>query len=336
MKTYSAKYWNKAENDNTVICELCPHRCKIVDGKEGICGARKNVDGELFTKTYGEVVSIAIDPIEKKPLYHFFPGELILSTGPRGCNLRCGFCQNWSISQMDGYTYHISPEKLVETALRENSIGLAFTYTEPTIAFEFIMDCALLARKKGLVNVLVTNGFINEQPLVELLQVIDALNIDLKSMSQEFYKKYCGGDLEPVSKTIEISNDAGALVEVTNLIIPGYNDSRELFSRLTDFIYSLNPLIPLHFSAYYPCHKFTAPPTPVSTIKVAVDIASEKLEYVYAGNIRANWGCDTKCPKCANILVSRNGFRSAIEGITRDGLCTKCGRKVDIIGPWNR
>ncbi len=334
MELHPAKYWNTTDDGERVQCKLCPQNCKIGDGKRGICGVRINKGGVLLSEAYAEVISLTMDPIEKKPLYHFFPGEAILSTGPRGCNLRCDFCQNWTISQMDGPTSTVTPKQLVSLALRENSIGIAYTYTEPTIAFEYVMDCSQLAREKGLFNVMVTNGFINPEPLEDLLEVVSAFNIDLKAMDDEFYQKICSGRLQPVMDTIAAIAKSKALVEVTNLIIPGYNDSAEKIVELVDFIASLDPSIPLHFSGYYPAHRFQAPPTEVKHLRAAYEIAIEKLSYVYVGNRRTDWGNDTHCPNCGNLLVSRSGFNGHIEGIADSGRCNNCGRPTDVIGRW--
>ncbi len=330
-----AEFW-RSEDNNRVRCLLCPHECSIAEGKAGICRVRVNESGKLKTSAYGNVVSLSIDPIEKKPLYHFYPGSSILSTGPRGCNLSCQFCQNWNISQLDGPTSHVSPEKLVEYAVRERSIGIAFTYTEPIIAFEYIIDAGRIAHERGLVNVLVTNGYINPEPLSKLLSVIDAANIDLKSMDDDFYKKVCGATLSPVLETIRAVAKSDTHLEVTNLLIPGFNDSDILIDKLVDFIASVDRMIPLHFSAYYPAYRFTAPPTPVETLDRAFDIAKGKLVYVYGGNRRTAWGNDTRCPECGNVLVERDGYSTRVRGISADGLCEKCGRKVDIEGAWNR
>ncbi len=335
MNLHPAKFWSREDSGKGVICELCPHQCRIPEGKSGICRARVNHGGELFTKTYEQVVSLSLDPVEKKPLYHFFPGDNILSTGPRGCNFSCQFCQNWSISQTDGPTSRLSCDALVGAAISEKSIGVAYTYTEPTIAFEYVIDCGERIKEAGLRNVLVTNGFINPGPLVELLGVIDAFNIDLKALDDDFYRKYCGGQLEPVLDSIKKVAKSPSHLEITNLLIPGYNDSEENISALVDFVASLDRSIPVHFSGYYPCYKFTAPPTPVEILIKAFEIASEKLDYVYVGNRRTSWGNNTLCPKCDNLLVRREGFGARIEGIDEGGHCDKCGRKVDIIGPWS-
>ena len=277
-----------------------------------------------------------MDPVEKKPLYHFHPGKPILSTGPRGCNLSCKHCQNWSISQADGPTNHQTPEDLIELAESKGSMGLAYTYTEPSIAFEFVLDCARKAADRGLKNVMVTNGFINPDPLADLIEVIGAFNVDLKAMDDDFYREVCGGRLQPVLDSIRDIANSPAHLEITNLIIPGYNDSEDMVREMVDFIASLSPAIPLHLSGYHPAYKLDAPPTSIETLKRAFDIASDKLHYVFAGNRRTSWGNDTLCPKCGNKLVGRGLFRSHITGITDDGRCDNCGRAVDVVGEWSR
>ena len=267
-----------------VKCLLCPHSCIIAPGKTGICRARKNIDGVLYAINYGECVSLCMDPIEKKPLYHFYPGSQILSTAPNSCNLVCPFCQNAEISQSNAPTQYISPEKLVDMAVSKNSVGIAYTYTEPFTWYEYLLDTAKLAHKQGLKNVIVTNGMINEKPLVELLPYIDAANIDLKSMDDGFYKNILHGELETVLNTIRITKKYWH-IEITNLIVPNYNDSIELLTQLVDFVASIGIDTPLHFSRYFPHYKLTIPPTPIETLHLAYRIAKEKLQYVYLGNV---------------------------------------------------
>ncbi|MCK5833464.1 AmmeMemoRadiSam system radical SAM enzyme [bacterium] len=331
---YKAKYW-ETEKEN-IRCMLCPHKCLIAEGKTGICRVRENIDGELIAKSYNEVISVSVDPIEKKPLYHFFPESDVLSIGPRGCNFSCSFCQNWHISQEDGKTLHITPEMIVSEALSESSVGIAYTYTEPIVAFEFVRDISQLARMRGLQNIMVTNGFINEEPLEELIDLIDAMNIDLKSMNDEFYRSICGGKLKPVLETIKRVAASDVHLEITNLLITGMNDSEEQIIKLVDFIASINPEIPVHFSSYHPAYKLDLAPTPNETLYRAFEIAKEKLRYIYIGNKITNYGRNTYCPECGNLLVSREGFCSQTVGITSAGKCQKCNRQVDIEGKWNR
>jgi len=280
-----ALYYEKLDNKR-VHCHLCPNNCVISDGQKGACGVRINSNGTLFTEVYGKVTSIALDPIEKKPLYHFHPGEYILSLGTRGCNLHCDFCQNWHISQdLDAPTEKITSEEVIERAKALHSFGIAYTYNEPFIWYEFVLDTAKLARANGLKNVLVTNGFVNIEPLEEMLPYIDAMNIDLKAFEEDFYLKVCKGSLKPVLDTIKIAAKA-CHVELTNLIIPTLNDSESAVKSMADWICSnLGPDIPLHLSGYYPCYKMTLPPTPIETLKKAERIAKERLKYVYIGNV---------------------------------------------------
>ena len=324
-----AAYYRKLD-DNRVECALCPHRCIIADGKTGVCRVRSNQGGMLSADSYGNAVSLAIDPVEKKPLYHFHPGKSILSTGPNGCNFRCGFCQNSGISQETVPVITIPPEELARIASGEGSIGVAYTYTEPFVWFEYIRDAGALVHERGLVNVLVTNGYVNEEPLRELLPVVDALNVDVKSMRPEFYSSVCGGKIESVLKTVEIASRS-CHVEITNLIIPGYNDTDEDFDLLIDWISGVNPAIPLHFSRYFPRYRFTAPQTPRETIFRAYGKAKEKLRYVYMGNVPWTEGSDTFCPSCGNRLIGRVGYSVDLSCI-HGGRCSRCGTEVEAVG----
>ncbi|MFQ5645351.1 MAG: AmmeMemoRadiSam system radical SAM enzyme [bacterium] len=277
-------YFEKLENQR-VRCTLCPHECVIAQGKAGICRGRVNRQGRLYAENYGQVSSLALDPVEKKPLYHFFPGSSILSIGVSGCNLRCQFCQNWQLSQTPNPSRYISPEKLAALAGEHNSIGVAFTYSEPLIWYEYIRDCAPLLRRAGLKTVLVSNGFLNEEPFKKILPHIDAFNIDLKSIEGDFYKGWCGGRLEPVLENIRSVDRSDCHLELTNLIIPGLNDSDEQICALVDWVAGLNPDIPVHFSRYHPDYQCTQPPTPAATMRRALSIAQGKLKYVYLGNM---------------------------------------------------
>ncbi len=279
-----ALYYEKMDGKR-VHCHLCPYECHIPPGGKGACTVRLNKDGVLYSLVYGKTTSIALDPIEKKPLYRYHPGEYILSLGTRGCNLHCDFCQNWHISQeVDAPTEDISSEEIIERAKELRSFGIAYTYNEPFIWYEFVLDTAKLARQNGLKNVLVTNGFVNIEPLEGVLPYIDAMNIDLKAFDEDFYVKVCKGRLKPVLDVIKISAKS-CHVELTNLIIPTLNDSESQIRKMVDWIYSnLGTEVPLHISRYFPCYKMTLPPTPIETLKRAERIAKEKLKYVYVGN----------------------------------------------------
>jgi pyruvate formate lyase activating enzyme len=272
-----------------VQCEICPHHCKIEEGHVGLCKGRTNLDGKIISENYGKLTRFALDPIEKKPLYHFYPGSKILSIGSYGCNLNCPFCQNCDISMVGGgeiETQEITCEELVEKALEvknRGNIGIAYTYNEPLIGYEFVRDCATLAKQKGLKNVVVSNGYICEEPLKELLPVIDAFNIDLKGFTEEFYHKL-RGDLETVKRTIELTADQ-CHVEVTTLIIPGENDSEEEMEALSSWIASINPEIPLHISRFFPRWKMQdKEATPVKQVYRLAQIARKHLRNVHEGN----------------------------------------------------
>lgn len=316
--------------DGKIECLLCPVACKLKDGQTGICFGRTARGGKLWADNYGQVVSVAIDPIEKKPLFHFYPGSQILSVGPNGCNLRCDNCQNWQISQEHQHTRYISPEELAESALQAGSIGIAYTYSEPLIWWEYIYDTAQVSRERGLKTVLVSNGYINEQPWRELVGLVDAMNIDIKSMRPEFYRKVCKSSLPEVLRTAEIAAQNGVALELTNLVIPGLNDSDEDFTLLIDWIAGIDRHIPLHFSRYFPQHKMDRPMTPTATLRHALEMAREKLDYVYLGNIDLEGSGDSHCPGCGAVLVERSGYRTRVRGIT-DKRCTKCGREVDLV-----
>jgi pyruvate formate lyase activating enzyme len=322
-----AKYY-KSLNDNRIQCMLCPHSCILGEGGTGICRARRNENGELVSRNYGRISSLSLDPIEKKPLYHYYPGAYILSAGTIGCNLKCRFCQNYHIAQEDSHTEEIAPEELVEAALsRPDNLGLAFTYNEPSIWFEFVLDTAVLARGKGLKNVLVTNGFINREPLLELLPYIDAMNIDVKGFTEKYYREICGGDLKSVRETVELAYNK-CHVEITTLLVTGLNDSPEESGQIAAWLSSLDRSIPLHLSRYFPSYKLESEPTPVNRIIACRDEALKYLDYVYAGNL---WGYDgsTRCPNCGRVVISRDDEIS-MEGI-KDGRCIYCGREINVI-----
>ncbi len=325
-----AAYYKKLDHDNMVHCLLCPAECRLRDGKKGICSSRFNDKGILRTNNFGELVSLSYDPIEKKPLYHFYPGSVIFSTGANGCNFNCQNCQNWEISQTEVPTRYVSPDDLVKIAGARNSIGIAYTYTEPLIWFEYILQSGRLIRDAGLKNVLVTNGYINAEPLNELLPLIDAANIDLKGMKPEFYKKVCKGKLEPVLENITRFHSAGVHIEITNLVIPGLNDTDADFQKLIDFIAGIDSSIPLHFSAYYPTYKMTNPPTSPASLLRAYEMASAKLDYVYLGNVNLPGKSDTICPKCKTAVIKRRGYLIDM-AMMANGCCPHCGNQIGII-----
>lgn len=287
MNEIKAQFFEK-KKDKAVTCHLCPHNCYIKEGNTGICMVRSNSDGELYAKSYGQISSLALDPIKKKPLYHFYPGTKILSVGSFGCNFSCSFCQNYNISMNTPEVARISPENLVYEAFNLKSsgnIGLAYTYNEPFISFEYVLDCSKLNKEKGLNNVLITNGYVQEKPLMEMLPYIDAMNIDLKSFSPEFYKKMCGGGIDSVKNTIEIAAK-NCHVEITCLIIPGLNDSSDEMEAMSMWISNLSNEIPLHLSRFFPSYKLLdKDPTPRTTLETLAKIAKQYLNHVYLGNV---------------------------------------------------
>jgi pyruvate formate lyase activating enzyme len=322
-----AAHW-RPEGD-AVRCELCPHHCRIADGKRGICRVRENRGGTLFALTYGRVAAVHMDPIEKKPLFHFHPGTEILSVGSIGCNFRCGFCQNWQLVLGQAALSPVGIPELLRAAGESGSVGIAYTYNEPMIWFEFVRDCAREFRKAGMANVLVTNGYVSPEPLSELLPLVDAMNIDLKSMDPDFYRKICGGTLAPVLETIRTASRS-VHVEVTALLVTGENDSDDAIRKVVDFVAETDPEIPLHFSRYFPAHRFTAPPTPPARLEAAYRIGREKLSYVYVGNYHLAGSEDTLCPRCGATVVRRLGYRTSPVGLAGNR-CASCSATLRFV-----
>ncbi len=326
MKT--AQFWIPERNKN-VTCLLCPNKCLIKNNQYGQCKIRINKNGTLYCDGYAKTVSCAIDPIEKKPLYHFYPSKNILSVGVNGCNLNCKFCQNWQVSQSKKTTRYISPEDLLKLAKENDSFGIAYTYTEPLIWFEYLMDTCRLSRENSVKSVLVTNGYISKEPARELLKFVDAVNIDLKSINPNFYKDVCSGQLQPVLDFIELASKT-THTEITNLLIPSLNDSDKDIRALAKTLADINPAIPIHFSAYFPNYKMDIPPTTINTMQQAYNIASEYLSYVYLGNVNCELGKNTYCPKCNNLLVNRVGYGAKIVGL-KNKQCENCGLEIPIV-----
>ncbi len=330
---YPAKYYEVIYRDQ-IKCNLCPHHCTIGNGKAGICRVRKNENGGLYLSTYGQVSSAGFDPIEKKPLYHFYPGSMIFSVGGFGCNLRCKFCQNYEISQavparLD-FRKKYSPGDLVEAALeKKGNTGIAFTYNEPTVWFEFMMDIAELSKRKGLKNAIVTNGFINPKPLDELLEVMDAFNVDLKAFTEDFYRTQTMSKLTPVKESLKQIRRSGRHLEVTNLVIPGLNDDRKTFQEMVKWISGeLGKETVLHLSRYFPTYKSSAPPTSPNDLNELFEIAGEQLDYVYLGNVLTTNGQNTYCPYCGHKAIDRSRYDTWISGLDKEGNCEKCGYEI--------
>jgi len=326
MTEFSVKY------ENYIECQLCPHFCKLKSGKTGICGVRKNTGEKIELTTYGIISGIASDPMEKKPLYHYYPGHKILSLGSYGCNMSCDFCQNFHISQNIHTTdsLRITPKILVNKAMHtENNIGIAFTYNEPVIWFEYVRDVSEIAKRSGLSTVLVSNGYINRKPLTEMTGFIDAFNIDLKSFNNNFYKKLTGTGIEPVKSSLKQIVKSGKHLEITTLVITNENDSEQEMENQVEWIAGeLGKDVPLHLSKYFPMYKRENPSTAEATLMRLYEIASEKLDYVYIGNILSENGQDTICPKCGATATQRSGYSITQMNIDNYGRCNKCGNLI--------
>jgi pyruvate formate lyase activating enzyme len=321
----------------TVQCELCPKQCLVDSGQSGECRVRINVEGGLKTVVYGYPCSMHVDPVEKKPLFHFLPGTGILSLATVGCNLHCRNCQNWEISQAnpeDSEAFAFPPERLVAAAQMYRCPSIAYTYTDPVIYYEYTYDTAVRAGKAGLRNVLVTAGYINREPWEKLLEHVDAANIDLKAMTDKFYREVCSGTLKPVQDSLVAAKAKGVMVEVTNLIIPTLNDSDDDIGKLCRWVKAnLGADTPLHFSRFFPHYKMrNLPPTSAKTLDTARRIAmDEGLFYVYIGNIRSREGQNTYCPGCGGLLIERSGYR-ILQNRLGGGSCPVCGRVI--YGVW--
>lgn len=332
---HEARYWHV--NSDIIICELCPVGCNLAPGKTGRCRNRKNLNGKLVSLGYAMPCAVHVDPIEKKPLYHILPGARTFSVAIAGCNLRCKNCQNHTISQaspLQTDNTYLPPEKVIEEARRTNCSVVAYTYTEPTVWIEYMLDVAYLAHKNGLKNVLITCGYINLEPFEDLAKLLDAANIDLKSFDDSVYSDLNAGKLEPVLSTIKMAVKNGIWLEITNLIIPQWNDKPDMIMNMCRWINrNLGTDIPLHFSRFYPMHKLAhLYPTPHQTLKQAREIAlKEKLRYVYIGNVPGEDN-STYCPECKKLLIDRNGYIIK-QNLIKGGKCTGCG--FSIAGVWD-
>ncbi|MEZ4388186.1 MAG: AmmeMemoRadiSam system radical SAM enzyme [Candidatus Krumholzibacteriia bacterium] len=329
MKVPAAAYW-EPRPDQAVACLLCPTACTVREGRDGPCGTRGNRGGRMVPLRYAQVAAAGLDPMEKKPLYHFLPGSPILSVAAAGCNLHCQFCQNWRLSQEpQPLAESLSPQAVVDLARRHRSVGIAYTYSEPLVWFEFVRDTTRLARAAGLANVIVSNGYLNPAPLAELFPWLDAANIDLKSMDERFYRDICKGHLEPVLASLAALHRAGVHLEVTNLVIPGHNDSDEQLRRLRDHVADVSPAIPLHLSAYRPAWCFDAPATPAATLAHAAEICAERLDFVYTGNVDLPRWNDTRCPGCGTVVIARAGGQVTCD-LARPR-CPGCDRTLPLV-----
>lgn len=328
-----AKFYKK-EKDDHVSCFLCNHKCRIAPGKYGICGVRQNQKGDLKTLVYGEVIAAHVDPIEKKPLYHYLPGSLAFSVATVGCNFRCPFCQNWQISQSNkkersklaGESF--MPSDIVKAALRQGCRSISYTYTEPTIYYEFAFDTARLAKDAGLGNSFVTNGYMTSEALEEIKPYLDAANVDLKAFNENFYQKMCGAHLQPVLDSIRTMKELGIWVEITTLLIPGQNDDPGELKELAAFITGTDPDIPWHISRYHPDYKYSdSQATPIETLRKAYRIGKEEgLHYIYIGNVIGESEA-TLCPECGKVLIQRNGYHTSKDKI-KNSKCEYCGALI--------
>ena len=327
---HQARYFDKLDGQK-VQCQLCPHNCIIHNDKVGICRQRKNVSGILYSLNYGKIVSLSLDPMEKKPLYHFHPGKRIMSAGTNGCNLGCQFCQNWTISQENSPTEDITPGRLMALATQYNTKFIAYTYNEPFVWYEYVLESAKAAKKHGFKNVLVTNGYVNLDPFKELLPYISAMNIDIKSVNDDFYQRLCKARLESVFEIAKIARGK-THIEITNLVITGENDKVHEFEEMARWVAdNLGRDTPLHFSAYFPSHKLDNPATRVETLITAYRIAKRHLDFVYLGNVAtAKEGMDTDCCKCGAKLIVREGYQIKIGNLTPNGKCNHCGSENNI------
>ncbi len=336
-----ALFFEYNKKNERVLCRLCPHRCKLKNNTIGACGVRFAKDGILYSLNYRKAIALHLDPIEKKPLFHFYPSKPILSISTVGCNLFCKFCQNHTISMFDGFRKilnlpgnEVDEEELVRIALLNNSIGIAYTYTEPTVFYEYVYDVSKKMKEAGLKNVWVTNGFIEEEPQLMLEGLVDGVNNDLKSFSDKTYRKYTGGRLKPILEGIKRWKKIGAWLEITTLLIPEVNDSKEEIKDIAQFIkIELGAETPWHISRFHPHYKMlNTPPTSVSELKEAREIGlSEGLKFVYTGNVPGDEGETTFCPECKRPLIKRYGYHIEENNII-DGKCKFCGEKIE--GVW--
>ncbi len=327
-----AMMWEPLKGDR-VKCHVCAHQCTISEGKRGICRVRESQNGALYTLTYNSVSSRNVDPIEKKPLFHFHPGSNAFSLGTVGCNFRCKHCQNYMIAAADAdeaSTQEMTPEESVELARQYNCEGIAWTYNEPTIWFEYTYDSAQLAKQAGLYTVYVTNGYMSEKALSKIAPYLDAANVDVKAFNDEYYKQICNARLSPVLRTCERMEQYGIHLEITYLVIPGCNDDLNEIRQFSEWVLDIGADIPVHFSRFYPQYQMTEkPPTPIKALEEAHRIAKDcGIQYVYLGNVYGHRYENTYCPKCKTLLIERHGY-NVIKNLTRNS-CPKCGWSINL------
>jgi len=327
-------YLYKSLKDLKVRCDLCNHRCIVAEGDTGKCSVRKNISGKLYSLVYEKFIAQNVDPIEKKPLFNFLPGSRTYSIATIGCNFNCFFCQNYQISQVSKSDENIpgkfeTPQNIVKKAIESNCESISYTYTEPTIFFESAYDISVISKKNKLKNIFVTNGYMSREALDMISPYLDAANVDLKSFSDEFYKKNIGGRLDPVLNNIKYMKELGIWVEVTTLLIPGLNDSKKELEQIAEFLRDTGKEIPWHISAYFPQYKSKIPQTSINKIIEAVEIGKNAgLSYVYGGNVSYPGLENTFCPECGNEIITRNGFNIARTDIN-ENKCRKCDFRID-------
>ena len=336
--TYEEARWYEQLENGAVRCNLCPNRCTIGEGQVGICRVRKNIGGKLYSLSYGNLVSIHVDPIEKKPLYHFLPGSGVYSFATAGCNLDCKYCQNWDIAHRDYDdldSVSMTPEEVVTEAIKAESEVIAFTYNEPTVQYEYMFDVAKLAQEKGLRTVAISSGFINQKPLKELLPYMDAYKVDLKSFNEETYQTLISGSLGPVLETIKTVHESGTWLELVYLVVPTYTDKMDEINDMCEWILAnVGDEVPLHFSRFHPTYMIkNLPRTPTKTLEMARKTAvAAGIQFAYVGNVWGHPYEHTYCPQCGELLINRAGYRTTVTGL-EDGKCKKCD--VEIPGVWS-
>jgi len=337
LRAAEAMFYDKLK-DGRVRCGICPRRCIVSPGERGHCGSRENRDGTYYTLVYGSAAALNIDPIEKKPLFHFLPGSKALSFGTAGCNMDCRDCQNWEISQArpeDVDTHDLPPARAVELALRYDCEVIAYTYSEPVTFYEYMHDTAVAGRKNKLRSVMISNGYINGPPMEKVCRHLDAVKVDWKGVTEEFYKHYCGGTLQPVLNTMSRVKKLGKWLEIVYLVVPTVNDSAADIGKMARWVKRyLGADTPVHFSRFHPDYQLrNLPPTPYSTLRRCHEIAREQgLDFVYLGNVPGNDYQSTRCPKCNEVVVERRGFEVLATRLER-GKCAKCGREIP--GVWS-
>lgn len=333
---YPAQHYEKLEG-RRVRCTLCPRKCEVDDHERGYCGVRENRGGDYYTLVYARPCTLHVDPVEKKPLFHFLPGTEIFSLATVGCNVNCKFCQNWQISQIrpeQERSYDAPPEKIAQLAKRSGTPSIAHTYTEPVIFYEYVKDIGIEAHKRGLKNVMISNGYINQKPTEELLPHLDAFKVDLKGFTEKFYQDLVTGELKPVLDTLVTLKKGAMWTEIVYLVIPTHNDNPDDIRRMCRWIVTeLGTDVPLHFTRFHPEYMLKSlPPTPLKTLQTAHDIAqAEGIHYVYIGNVPGNPAEHTYCPSCGKILIRRSGYQVHLENFSK-GKCTNCG--TEIPGVW--